>query len=147
MSQPQPAPLDLDAIQETLPQAAGYGPPWHVTRVGSEWLVNFDPTDPEGNAVAAVEDYRLARFFASSITDVPDLLDRVRQLEAELVDVQKAQTGDRVHPRHWDLFAENAAPDAIRAHLDVARADQRNAARYTTRLESLLATREQQPAT
>ncbi|MFB7672901.1 hypothetical protein ACFC26_15985 [Kitasatospora purpeofusca] len=80
-------------------------------------------------------------------TDVPALVARVRELETELVDVQKAQTGDRVHPRHWDLFAENAAPDAIRAHLDVARADQRNAARYTTRLELLLATREQQPAT
>ncbi|MFE5582516.1 hypothetical protein [Kitasatospora sp. NPDC056531] len=119
MSQPQPAaPLDLDAIQESLPQAAGYGPPWHVNLVNGQWLIHYDPTDPEDSTVATVPDFRLAAFFAGSITNVLDLLDRVRELEAETARLRTAWHSAKARAstanEHLDL-AEHGRDCAVEA--------------------------------
>ena len=99
MNQPQPAPLDLDAIQARL-DAATPGP-WyadgpeiyagdpdmhtlHAPWVGETCNVDL-PDHGEGNAI----------FVAAARTDVEQLLTRVRQLEDELAEAHAATETNR----------------------------------------------------
>ncbi|MET8624569.1 hypothetical protein ABZW30_12565 [Kitasatospora sp. NPDC004669] len=82
MSQPQA--LDLDAIQASIP--THYPAPWtaELNDDGS-WNVVYPSDNPLAGHVAHVPDYgaHLAEFIAAARQNVPALVARVRQLEAE----------------------------------------------------------------
>ena len=105
--------MDLDKIEKRA-NAATEGP-WELEKIGDfhdpGWMIADIIRDPKGtNALNIGTDKALGEFISSARTDVPALVARVRELEAERDLLQRQlDTAEGKRPGTWDTWAEHVA--------------------------------------